>query len=286
MHGVVRQEIIFADELAATGRPPGWLSVPLVLTSHTWENAKNERSHQDPALAEVLLGEPSDVSRVMFPADYNTAAVVMQAVYQTRGQIWTLVVPKLPVPDTFTADEAGALLRDGALRLDWASHAADEARVILTAVGAYQLREILRASRRLRERGLAHTVVYMLEPGRFRAARSQGEQRHRASADLVARCYPDAVTARLFLTHTRSQALLGALAPLHTGPGTIALGFTNHGGTLSVQGLLFINGSTWAHCLDAVGRLVGVDRSTLLTDDEMAALDGRRSPHGVVIDAV
>ena len=85
MHGVVRQEIIFADHLTASGRPPGWLSVPLVLTSHTWENRKNEQSHQDPALAESLLGEPSDVSRVLFLPDHNTTAAVMQAVYQTHG---------------------------------------------------------------------------------------------------------------------------------------------------------------------------------------------------------
>ena len=38
----VRQELIFARHQAQAGRPPGWLGVPLVLTSHTWENAKNE----------------------------------------------------------------------------------------------------------------------------------------------------------------------------------------------------------------------------------------------------
>ena len=114
MHGAVRQEIVFADHLNSAGRPPGWLSVPLVLTSHTWENGKNERSHQDPALAEVLLGEPADVSRVLFPADHNTAAAVMRAVYQTRGQIWTLVIPKAgSIPDLFTKEEAARLLADG-----------------------------------------------------------------------------------------------------------------------------------------------------------------------------
>jgi phosphoketolase len=77
MLGAVRQEIIFADHLAEAGRPPGWLSVPLVLTSHTWENAKNERSHQDPAMAEAMLGEPAHVSRVVFPADANTARAVV-----------------------------------------------------------------------------------------------------------------------------------------------------------------------------------------------------------------
>ncbi len=284
MHGVVRQEIIFADQLNATGRPPGWLSVPLVLTSHTWENAKNERSHQDPAMAEALLGEPSDVSRVLFPADFNTAAAVMQAVYQTRGQIWTLVVPKAAtIPDVFTGDEARTLLRDGALRLDWAGHAQPEARVILTAIGAYQLGEVLKASERLIARSLPHTVVYMLEPGRFRAPRSEREERHLVSSDVRARLYPQRVAARVFVTHTRAEPLLGTLGPLHTGPGTIALGFSNQGGTLSVEGLLFVNGSTWAHCLDAVASVLGLRRGDLLTGDEVAALDHRRSPHGIIM---
>lgn len=285
MHGVVRQEIIFADELNGAGRSPGWLSVPLVLTSHTWENAKNERSHQDPALSEALLGEPADVSRVLFPADFNTAAAVMEAVYQSRGQIWTLVVPKAAaIPDLFTAAEARTLLRDGALRLDWAGHAQGSARVLLTAVGAYQLGEVLKASERLTARRLPHVVLYMLEPGRFRTPRSEGERRHVVAPELRARLYSDTVTGRLFLTHTRPELLLGVLGALHTGPRTLALGFLNHGGTLSVEGLMFVNGASWAHCLLAVAELVGHDRRDLLTADEIDALDRRRSPHGVIID--
>ena len=282
MHGVVRQEIIFADQLNAAGRPPGWLSVPLVLTSHAWENAKNERSHQDPMLAEALLGEPADVSRVLFPADYNSAAVVMQAVYRTHGQIWTLVVPKGSLPDLFTADEARALLRDGALRLEWAGHGSDEARVVLTAVGGYQLVETLRASERLAARGLAHAVIYMLEPGRFRTPRSPRETRHTAAPDLVGRLYPATVTARVFFTHTRPEPLVGTLAPLHTGPSTLALGFTNQGGTLSVGGLLFVNRATWAHGVEAVASLLKLPREDLLEHEEIAALDHRAIPDGII----
>jgi len=283
MHGVVRQEIIFTDELNAGGRPPGWLSVPLVLTSHSWENAKNERSHQDPALAELLMGEPSDVSRVLFPPDFNTAAVVMQAVYQTPRQFWTLVIPKLAeIPDLFTADEARALLRDGAVRLDWAGHVGSEPPVILTAVGAYQLREVLKASERLANRALPHTVVSMLEPGRFRLARGEREQGHLAAPDVVARLYPSAARARLFVTHTRAEPLIGTLRPLHTDR-TVGLGFRNHGGTLNVDGMLFVNGQTWAHCLDAVASLTGRRREDLLTAEEIAALDRRRTPRGVII---
>ena len=56
MYGVVRQEVIFADHCNEVGRRQGWLSIPLVLTSHTWENAKNERSHQDPVYGRGHVG--------------------------------------------------------------------------------------------------------------------------------------------------------------------------------------------------------------------------------------
>ena len=65
-------------------------------------------------MAEAMLGEPSHVSRVLFPPDFNSAAAVMEAVYRTHGQIWTLVVPKAEViPDLLTPDEARRLVKDG-----------------------------------------------------------------------------------------------------------------------------------------------------------------------------
>jgi phosphoketolase len=284
MHGAVRQEITFAERQAAAGRPAGWLSVALVLTSHTWENAKNEISHQDPAMAEMMLGEPSHVSRVLLPADFNTAAAVMERIYRTRGQIWTLVVPKGAVADLFTADEARALLRDGATPVSRAGHRPEQARIILTAIGAYQLGETLRASERLAERDVAHAVVYMLEPGRFRAPRSEGERAHAADAGLRARLYPDRVRARLFVSHTRPEVMLGVLSPLHTGPATAALGFVGAGGTLSIAGMLFVNRASWAHIVAACARLLDERREAWLSAEELAALDLRASPHGCVID--
>src|SRR5690606_18291127 len=62
MLGLMRQEIIFARHQRQAGNPPQWLPVPLIVTSHTWENAKNEQSHQDPTIGEALLGEVSDTS--------------------------------------------------------------------------------------------------------------------------------------------------------------------------------------------------------------------------------
>ncbi len=71
MLGMLRQEIIFARRQKELGQSPGWISVPLIVTSHTWENSKNEQSHQDPTIGEALLGEMSDTARVLFPVDAN-----------------------------------------------------------------------------------------------------------------------------------------------------------------------------------------------------------------------
>jgi phosphoketolase len=283
MHGALRQEVTFADHLARAGRPAGWLSVPLVLTSHTWENAKNEQSHQDPAMAELMLGEASHVSRVLFPPDANSAAATLRAVYRTQAQIWTLVVPKAgAIPDLFSGDDADRLLADGAMRISWAGHHPERPRVIVTAVGAYQLGVVLRASVRLADRDVPHAVVAMLEPGRFRRPRSAPEAAHLAPASLVEQLYPRDTLARVFVTHTRPDPLLGVLTPLATGRSTIGLGFANAGGTLDLDGLLFVNGCSWAHCLDAVARVLDLPRERVLEPEEIAALDHQRSPAGIV----
>jgi phosphoketolase len=283
MHGALRQEVIFAASCEEAGRPQRWLSMPLVLTSHTWENAKNEQSHQDPAMAEAMLGEAAPQSRVLFPPDFNTAAHVTRAVYQSQGQFWTLVVPKADViPDLFTDAEAARLLEDGALRLDWLG-SEDGPRLVLTAIGAYQLEEVARASRRLSERGLPHSVIAMLEPGRFRAPRTAAEATHAAPAAVRERLYPAAVRPRIFVTHTRPEVVLGTLQPLNTGEATAGLGFLGAGGTLDVGGMMFVNRCTWAHIVREAARMLDVPAEQWLTGEEIAALDGRRSPHGVII---
>jgi phosphoketolase len=285
MHGVVRQEIIFANHYEEKVCKQGWLSIPLILTSHTWENAKNEQSHQDPAMAEVMLGEVSNVSRVMFVPDYNTASVVTNGVYQTNAQIWTLIIPKIDqIPDLFTLDESQRLLEQGAARLDWAGFEAENSRLILTAIGAYQLEEVVKASLRLKERKIAHSIVYMLEPGRFRKPRSEAEAAHLAAKELCLDLYPENAQQRVFVTHTRPEPMLGVLHPLNTGYGrTVGLGFAVQGGTLTVPGMLFVNRCTWAHILMESAKLIDIKPGRLLTEKELAALEGIATPEGVII---
>src|SRR4029453_219516 len=199
------------------------------------------------------MDEPANVSRVVFPADHNSAAAAVHVLYQTHGQIWTLVVPKAStIPDLFTPDEASRMVRDGGLRLDWAGHRMEEAQVILSAVGAYQLAEALRASFRLAEREVPHAVNYLFEPGRFRVPRGAREAAHMAGDDVRRLLFPDDVPPRGCLTPPRPAALLGVLHPLGTTGRSLGLGFANQGGTLDTPGMLFVNGVLWAHAVDAV----------------------------------
>jgi len=104
-----------------------------------------------------------------------------------------------------------------------------------------------------------------------------------APAQLQAELYPSSTPARIFVTHTRPEVLLGILQPLHTGfYQTGALGFINQGGTLSVPGMLFVNRCTWAYILLEVTRVLGMLQEDLLASEELAALNGRASPEGVL----
>lgn len=209
MLGAIRQELIFSRHLHENGRPPGWLSVPIIPTSHTWENGKNEQSHQDPTFCEALLGEMSDVSRVLFPADWNSAIAALRATYSTHGQIWTLVIPKRPLPVFFTKQQAQQLAEQGAIRLRGSGH--EEERLQLVASGGYQLAEVLKASERLEHAGIEHAVIYLQEPGRFRMPRDKREMEFVAPQEVIEDLFPNTTTARVFVTHTRPGALIGTI---------------------------------------------------------------------------
>lgn len=278
MLGALRQEIIFARQQKRLNRGPHWLSVPVVLTSHTWENGKNEQSHQDPSLAESLLSEMSDVSRVFFPVDANTAAACLRATYQTQCQIHAHVVPKGALPFRFDAEACRQLLDSGAylLRRDPGST------LSIVACGSYQLQQAERASERLTQRGVPHSVLVILEPGRFREARDDQERGSLTDEPTRKVLFPASETQRVFLVHTRPEIFLGTVRPLDTGPGrTVCLGYVNRGGTLDTHGMMFTNRCSWAHALHHVARLRGIDPGGLLEVRELAAVEGVGDPEHV-----
>jgi phosphoketolase len=275
MLGALRQEIIFARRQKELGQTPGWISVPLIATSHTWENAKNEQSHQDPTLPEALLGEMSDTARVIFPVDANSAAEALHSVYRGHGEIACLVIPKRQVGELLTQEEAADALRTGAIRI---AGDLESARVQFVAIGAYQAVEALAAHDRLAGRGVASCVTLVLEPGRFRSGRDPIETASTAPDHVVRGLFP-AGLPRILLTHTRPEPMTGLLRRLDKGPGRLrALGYLSRGGTLDVPGMLFANRCTWAHAVDAAMAIAGLRQTGLLTEDERRAIEGNGDP--------
>lgn len=282
MFGAARQEIIFSQHLIESGQPPQWLSVPIVLASHTWENGKNEQSHQDPSMAESMYGELSHISRVFFPSDYNTCAVLMDQIYTTHGQIWTIVASKRNIADLFTKEEAKKLYEQGAIRIPWTEYKPEEAKISFMAVGAYQLDEVLRTSARLREKEIPHTVSYMVEPGKFRNPRSKEEAEFQASSEIKEHILPSQGEHVYLVTHTRPEIITGSLSDLIGRRSVSQFGFINHGGTLNASGLLYMNASSWAHMLRNVAKTLEISEENLLDEDERNALNGHISPDGII----
>lgn len=277
MLGAMRQELNFARHQALAGRPPGWLSVPIILSSHAWENGKNELSHQDTTLAEAWLAESCDRARVLFPPDANSAMACLDACFQTQGQIWTMVVPKRAIPNRTTRSSAQRLAADGALRL--VGTGARDERLVLVAIGAYQLEEVLRASRRLAERDVPHSVIVVAEPARLRLPRYETPVNSVLPQAAIDFLFPDHSTARVVVAHTRPEPLAGVLRRIDTGRDrTFYMGFSNRGGTLDTFGMLFANRCTWAHVLARAALATGIDPELLLSEEELACVHGRGDP--------
>lgn len=256
MHGIARQEVIFSRHQKEAGKKPGWLSVPLVLTSNTWENGKNELSHQDTSMAESMLGESADTSRVFFPADYNAAAFLMGEVYMTHGQVWTMVMAKQKTPVLFNWEECNTLWQQGALRLSQ-GYKPETASLTLAAIGTYQLLETLKVSKQLAAKKIPHAMVYIQEPGKLREPRNDGERKHAVSDRILGKLFPQCTKELLLITHTRPEPMVGALQRLWQGRKLRALGFINEGGTLDSDGMLFVNRCSASHIVDAALDLAG-----------------------------
>jgi phosphoketolase len=281
MFGGARQEVIFSKHKKEIGSPAKWLSVPIILTSNSWENSKNELSHQDPSMGESMLGETSDISRVLFPADFNSALECIKQIYQTQGEIWTIIIPKRATPLFFNQSESAELLKNGAINVSFAGFEKENAKITLVAIGAYQLIETLNASRRLAENKIPHIVSYVAEPGKFRSPRNAGEKDHLAPKNVLENIVPNHIKEVLIISHTRPELMVGTLQPLWQGKNVAALGFINNGGTLGVDDMLFVNKCSFAHILLKVEEMLKLT-SPLLTADEKKALNGEISPDGII----
>ncbi len=277
MLGAMRQELNFARGQARAGRPPRWLSVPIVVSSHTWENGKNELSHQDPTLCEAWMAEPPDRARVVFPPDWNSALACMDACYRTHGELWVMVVPKRPVPAILDEVQSRQLAARGMLRL--VGSGAPQEKLVLVAIGSYQLVEVLRASKRLAQHDLPHSVVVVVEPGRLKSPHDVAQAGATLADHDLAEIFPQHSDARIVVSHTRPEPITGVLRRIDTGARqTSYLGFINRGGTLDTFGMLFANRCTWGHVLARAAETMGLPPQSWLTAPEWAAVLGNADP--------
>ncbi|HAQ86629.1 MAG TPA: xylulose 5-phosphate 3-epimerase, partial [Pseudomonas sp.] len=276
MLGAVRQTLIFSRQQKEVGRPAGWLGWPIIATSHTWENGKNQQSHQDTTFCEALLSEMSDMARVLFPADHNSAMALLPSIYQTRGALACLVMPKRERPAIFNQAQAEQLARDGAIIVD---EQKGDNPILLIANGSYQLTEMQRATQRLKEARVSYRLVYLQEPGRFRAPRDRWEIEALAAEGVTERLFPEQMEMRVLLTHMRPEVARGHLWPiLPDVRRNSVLGYRNRGGTLDEGGMQFANRASWANVLAACARLLDIPRTALLKPDEAAAVAGKGDP--------
>ena len=280
MLGALRQKIIFARHVFEERGCVPWLSIPVIATSHLWENGKNEQSHQDSTFCEAMMAEMSDISRVVFPADAKSANEVMRQCYQTNGQIFSMVVPKGKVKNTLNQGQAEALAKAGCLRI---LGKGDEA-IQLIAIGAYQLAECIKMTTRLAQHNQKFSLVYVLEPGKLRDPRDSTEKRfiNESLSKHTREAIFGSPRFRLLLCHGRPEIFLGTMRTLDLGVNhTKAIGYINRGGTLDTQGMLYANKCTWAHGLQKLDAMMNA-HANLLTIKELDALNGKGDPYTII----
>ncbi|MEE4465622.1 xylulose 5-phosphate 3-epimerase, partial [Azotobacter chroococcum] len=131
----------------------------------------------------------------------------------------------------------------------------------------------------LKAAGQAYRLLYLQEPGRFRASRDRWEAAALADGELIARLFPDSHGRRVLLSHMRPEVARGHLWPiLPDARRTLALGYRNAGGTLDEAGMLFANRASWAHVLEACATLLEVPVTALLSRKEADILAGHGDP--------
>ncbi len=254
----MRQEVIFARNMRQAGKAVNWLSVPVLLSSHTWENGKNEISHQDPTLCEAWLQEMDDVAPVFFPFDGNSAVAIVRSLYQQTGRIAAVVAPKTMIKNHCAESQTNEIWQDGALPIEQN----ENAKVQLITIGAYQLQAALQAARQLQERGISYSIIAITEPGRFRAPRDSMEADYTHTDADIERIIPQC-DKRVFVVHTHAAVMTGVLRKLDTGRhGSVFMGYENRGGTLDIEGMQLLNRQDPNNILQAC--------LTLLTPDELA----------------
>lgn len=118
-------------------------SLNYILTSTGWRQEHNGFSHQNPGFIDGVLQRQGCFSNVYFPADANTALVVMRRMLVSEREINVLVGEKRPLPVWRTVKDAEEDVRSGIAIWDFASD--EDPHLVFAAAGDYMTKETLAA---------------------------------------------------------------------------------------------------------------------------------------------
>ncbi len=153
MEGMLRNALSFTEAQTLDDEPAPWLGLPLVSSYQPSELL---------SLADALLEMNSDLVSVMLPPDANTAMACLKSIYGLPGVVSHVCLPDAELP-VLSSEQAGELVRYGAVCLS--GNCAAELQLV--ASGGFALQDAQALSQRLKQDGVAHSLVYVLEPARL-----------------------------------------------------------------------------------------------------------------------
>lgn len=118
-------------------------SLNYIITSSGWRQDHNGFSHQNPGFIDDILRRHSNFSNVYFPADANTALVVVERMLKSTRQINAIVAGKTLEPRWLTVQAAREQVHEGLLVWDFASD--ENPDVVMAAAGDYPTKETMAA---------------------------------------------------------------------------------------------------------------------------------------------
>ncbi|MCF7815904.1 MAG: phosphoketolase family protein [Candidatus Pacebacteria bacterium] len=118
-------------------------SLNYILTSGAWRQEHNGFSHQNPGFIDDMLQRQGCYVNVYFPADMNTALVVMSRALASKNEMNIIVMEKRPSPIWRTTEEAIDDIEEGLSIWEFASD--ENPHMVLSAVGDYLTKETLAA---------------------------------------------------------------------------------------------------------------------------------------------
>lgn len=237
----------FARAQAMVDEPAAWAGIPLLTRSDWWLSGSQSGSRLL-EFSEAMLAQNADQVRVLMVPEANTAMCCLKQCYGEFGVISQLVLDEHENPP-FEARQAEQLVAHGAICL--AGNCGAELQLV--ACGSRALNVAREVSAALKLAGTAHSLVYLLEPGRFRSARDEQEERYLADKSLTSSLFPEHVQHRLILTDLHPEVLLGHCRRLDLGPKrTAALGFLNQYPNRSEDVAMAANGLNCQTALSAI----------------------------------